>query len=95
MMVDTKRTGHGRRIFGRFLASANVLLYGAWGALSLWYQLPVSRLALWWVIGGWLLLSLMMGVCIARWRRPVARTLLVVYLLAAFGLAAWRETLAP
>lgn len=94
-MFDTERTGHRLRIFGRFLASATVLLYGAWGGFSLWYKLPFSRLALWLVIGGWLLLSLMMGVCIARWRRPVARTLLVVYLLAAVGLAAWWGTLAP
>ncbi len=83
------------RAVGRFLAAAAILLYGAWGGFALWYQLPFARPVVTLVIGGWLLLSLMMGATLARRRRPVERPLLVVYLVAVVGLAAWWGTLAP
>ncbi len=80
---------------GRVLAGAAVLLYGIWGGFALWYQLPFSRPVVTLAIGGWLLLSLIMGASIARRHTPAARALLGVYLLAAAGLAAWWGTLAP
>lgn len=94
-MVGTKWTGNRLGTLGRVLAGVAVLLYGAWGGFALWYQLPFSRLAIGLVIGGWLLLSLVMAASIARRHTPVARTMLVVYLLAAIGLGTWWGTLAP
>lgn len=79
----------------RVLTGAAVLLYGVWGGFSLWYQLPFSGPVVTLVIGIWLLLSLVMGVTITCKRTPVARVLLMVYLLAAAGLAAWWGTLTP